>query len=389
MRTLYRLGIAGAIFGYFVACSPVQFQGLPAEGPGVTTKAYVCDKVCSGNSCIQRCSTEKTVGEGLVDILIVNDNSGSMSFEQAKMADRFSTFVQSLGSLDYRIAMTTTDISNRFSQSPSPSMNPYRNDGKQDGLLLEFTSGVKYIDRSTPNKETLFANTIKREETLTCEQSGFKTCPSSDERGIFAANLTLDQEGTVAQFLRPLAHLAIVILSDEDERGLSDSRSVLDDSDKQLITSFPLENYDKPETLVSRFKARFPEKTMSVHSIIVKPGDIACRNAQTGQGGNAWVRGVEGYSYAALTNLTGGKLGSICANDYGSQLTDIGYSLQEKVTSLPLKCHPLNDDFSVSLTPQPTTTIQAEADFSTMVVNFKGQMPPLTKIRLDYDCAAP
>lgn len=389
MRAFIKFGIAGVVFGYFVACSPVKFQAAPAGGDGVVNvKANdVCPRVCQGNSCVLKCSTEKTVGEGLVDILIVDDNSGSMSTEQSKMADRFSTFIQSLGSLNYRIAITTTDISSNFSSTPANAVNPVRNNGVlQDGNLIQFSNGTKFIDRNTSNIESVFANAIKRQETLDCEQSGFKNCPSGDERGIFAANLVLER--TASEFARPTAHFAVIFLSDEDERGLSDSRSDQNDGDPILRQMYPLENKDLPETFVSNFAARFPDKTMSAHSIIVKPGDTTCRDAQTGQGGNAWVRGVEGYSYAKLSDLTGGQVGTICADDYGSQLQDIGYHLQNQVSSMPFQCQPINNQFNIVFTPQPAQAIDVEADFNRMVLEIKGQVPPLTRISLTYDCVA-
>lgn len=391
MGSLIRIGFAVLTVGYFLACSPVKFEGVEAEGPRVEEKAFICEKVQRGDIFVQKCVTEKMVGEGLVDILIVNDNSGSMSTEQAKMADRFSTFVQSMGSLDYRIAMITTDVSSHFSSTPAGVQNlPAEQNGNgkwQDGNLIEFAPGVKFLDRSTPNKETLFANTIKRQETLTCEQSGYQNCPSGDERGIFAANLALDKEGTVAQFMRPTAHLAIIILSDEDERGLSDPRSVQTPSDEQLRQMYPLENYDLPQTLVSRFQSRYPDKTLSAHSIVVPDND--CRDKQTGQS-NSWIRGVVGYSYIALSSLTGGKVGTICADDYGSQLTQIGFALKDRVTSLPFQCRPLNDnEWDVKYNPKPVNAIDVVADFNNMSLNIKGELPPLTKVRLEYFCAAP
>ena len=42
-------------------------------------------------------------------ILIVDDNSGSMHYEQKSMAQRMSTFLQQLKGLDWRVAITTTD----------------------------------------------------------------------------------------------------------------------------------------------------------------------------------------------------------------------------------------------------------------------------------------
>lgn len=390
MRAFWKLGVASLVFGYFAACSPVQFEKM-AEPP-CGSDGVACIQKCTGSSCIQSYSLERRVGEGLVDILFVNDNSGSMSQEQAKMAERFPTFLQTLDSrgLDYRVAITTTDISSTFSSTPVGVKNnagPYNGWGKyQDGKFIEFSSGLKFLTRDTPSRYELFSQTIKRQETIDCENSGYQNCPSGDERGVFAVNLALDRESKVSEFIRPTAHMAVIILSDEDERGMSDPRSAENDNDRTVMSMYPLESYDRPETLVSRFKQLFPAKTLSVHSIIVKPGDKACLSAQTGQSGNAFIRGTEGFTYAKLTEMTGGILGSICEADYGAQLQQIGYSLASQVTSLPLSCRPINDDFQITLEPALGHDVNATADFQKMEVQIHEQLPPMTKVTLKYEC---
>src|SRR6185436_15414002 len=93
----------------------------------------------------------------------------------------------------------------------------------QDGKFLQFTntshqgSGLYVINKNTPNAQDLFQGTIQRSETLACDQSGFSAaaCPSTDERGIYAANLAI--KSGQHSFFRQGAHLALVILSDENE----------------------------------------------------------------------------------------------------------------------------------------------------------------------------
>lgn len=392
MRAFWKLGIASVVFGYFAACSPVQFEKMPEAPCG--SEGVACIQKCTGANCIQSYTLEKRVGEGLVDILFVDDNSGSMSQEQRKMAERFPTFLQTLDArgLDYRIAITTTDVSSTFSSTPAGIKNPPSqwngNGAYQDGKLLEFSSGLKFLTRDTPSKYDLFTQTIQRKETLDCENSNYQSCPSGDERGIFAANLTLDREAKMPEFIRPTAHLAIIVLSDEDERGMSDARSAENDNDRSVMAMYPLESYDLPETLISRFKQQFPSKTLSVHSIIVKPNEPgkACLRAQTGQSGNPFIRGTEGYSYEKLSNRTGGVVGSICESDYGAQLQQIGYSLASEVTSLPFSCRPINDDFDVTFEPALGHDVNVTADFDKMVLQIGEQLPPMTKVTLKYDC---
>lgn len=373
--------ISGAmIFAYFVACAPVQFNGDKADDTG-TTSQDICPRVCdaSGNSCVLRCEVNRTAGTGLVDILIVNDNSGSMSSEQRRMGSRFPDFLNSIGSLDYQIAMTTTDVS----ASPGNGPNYINQYGKlQDGNLIEFSPGLTVLKNTTAGKESLFNNAIQRQETLNCETSGFRVCPSSDERGIFAANLFLDR--TAGALFRPTAHFAMIILSDEDERGLSNSNAI----NRRQGTMMPLEAYDKPKTFVDKMKTNYPQKTFSVHSLIVRPGDSNCLNAQlSNYDPNIW--GYEGFSYKQLSDMTGGTVGTICSDDYGAQLGAISNSIRMQISALPFQCRPIGDQYSVTFTPQPAGTIRTSADFATMQLVVSDPVPPGTKINLTYECAIP
>jgi len=392
MNHQLRLALAIGMISYFGACAPVKFETLPKDGKGVVTR-------CENQVCTDTYTEERMVGEGLVDILIVNDNSGSMSFEQAKMANAFTGFIDSLGSLNWRLAMTTTDISSpagtrpdSYLYNPSTAYNGYG--ALQDGKLIDFGGGQKYLAGSPASTSTERANnnskfnaTIKRQETINCESSGFTQCPSGDERGIFAANLALQNHA--GQFARPTAHFAVVILSDEDERGISSYNPSTDSNDMQVKQMYPLESMDHPQTLIDRSRSLFPEKTMSVHSIIVRPGDSSCFNSQIGQvAGNPWIRGSYGFAYQHLSQLTGGVVGNICASNYTTQLQQIGMTIQNQVTSIPFRCRPINDDYDVTFTPQPASAVNVTADFSRMLLKIDSVLPPMTKVKLTYTCVS-
>ncbi len=392
MERQLRAGIAVLMLSYFGACAPVSFDTLPTSNdPKVVVK-------CEGTVCTYDVTDERTVGEGLVDILIVNDNSGSMSFEQAKMASAFSGFLSSINNLDYRIGMTTTDVSDlrqRIGTLSNLGYNPpgpYNQYGAlQDGKLIEFASGLKYLDRTTPDKENLFNVTVRRPETARCESSGFTQCPSGDERGIVAATLSI--KNYLANYARPTAHLAVIILSDEDERGVSKynpcagyATPAETNNCLAIRAAYPFEPADEPQAMVDAFRAQYPNKTMAVHSIVVKPGDTACRNAQTGQVAAPMpVLGQEGYAYKMLSTLTGGTLGNICEANYTDQLQDIGFTIGEQVTSLPFRCRPNSDNFDVLFNGVKQTT-GFSADFNTMVLSVTASLAPMTKVTLKYSC---
>lgn len=312
-----------------------------------------------------------TVTVGEVDILVIDDNSGSMYPEQVEMANRFPGFLDSLVRLDYRIAITTTDVKNN------------------GGSFLNFPNGQKYIYNSSRVADSrhydnidLFQRTIKRPETELCDSSGYTNCPSGDERGIYAMNLAIERSDQ-RSFFRPGGHLAVIVLSDEDER-----------SNGGQITGYPLENFDLPETFVSRTKQFLgATKSVSVHSIIIKPNDTQCFDIQNSQTG---VRGYYGYKYAELSsptaalkgesNLMTGTLGSICSNNYTTELGSIANRINQTVKSIQLPCHPVDDEVEVVFDPSPSQQI-----YYTIGSDNRLELTPAasagTKVSLKYKCS--
>ena len=357
-KLTYTMALVGALLA--LGCSPVRFSKSASCGEAGNPACKVTPS--------ERRQVDKTIttGKPQADILFVDDNSGSMSTEQGKMGDKFPDFISSLGSIDYRIAITTTDVS---SDTNPPSVANL-NGALQDGKFIEFESGVNVLIPTLSNIAQLFAGAIKRPETLTCDSSGFKTCPSPDERGIYAANLAVDRADP--DFFRPNAHLAVVILSDEDERSRGGT-----------ITGFELEDQDMPANFVANVKAKFGEaKSLAVHAIIIKPGDETCLDEQNSQPG---VRGSEGKKYAELANLTNGTIGSICSSNYGEEMGAIGSSVADAVNSIDLECAPIDDQVTTEVNPRPSD-LEITLDKEQKKIRFNRTLPAETTVRVIYDC---
>jgi hypothetical protein len=396
MKRLYKLTFAFVIVSYWVACAPKNF----AKDTEVN-KCQNFGEVCTSSAGRDYFEYTKTANGGLVDILFVDDNSGSMSFEQANIANRFSSFLSALDAryIDYRIGVTTTDVSSAATSvttddSTSAALYNEARPINQNGALLDGSLvGGTYITAAMSNREQLFKSFIQRPETIQCENflrqyptaqppaAGLHAnCPNGDERGIFAANLFVTKNP--ASFIRPNAHLAIVFLADEDERsGLYLNASNV---------AYQLESNDQPETLVSNVKSLYSGKSLSVHSIIVRPGDSSCLNQQSNQMGpngsygitkNA-VLGSYGAKYAQATSLTDGILGDICANDYGSQLATISANIVDRISEITLACeNPGN--LAVTLAPpqsQITWTVVGNR------LQFSEALPAGTQVKLKYSC---
>lgn len=237
-----------------------------------------------------------------VDILLVDDNSASMEYEQESMAKRMSTFMSVLAGLDWRIAITTTD----------PTHNVWG-----DGRLLDMKGLGKqnYISSETDPKKAQKA----LEDTIQRSEIG-----NSSEQGIFATyravERSLNSTDPNAQFFRNDANFATVVISDEDE------------SAKQMRNI--------PENLLSFVQKTWPAKNFAFHSIINRSGDTQCKNTY----GNTYGATYEKMSRLTGAGMVGGAIiGSVCESDYGSQLKGIGDSVQAMQKIIDLQCTPIGD----------------------------------------------
>src|SRR5690348_11639960 len=89
--------MASGILGFYQNCSPVGFSqqsSSPCSGADCLNKA---DNVPV--SVTQDVTFNAPVSK--VDILFIDDDSGSMSTEQSNLGSRLNTFVSQLGNLDW------------------------------------------------------------------------------------------------------------------------------------------------------------------------------------------------------------------------------------------------------------------------------------------------
>lgn len=396
MKSWLRWTMGMALLGTYVACSPKQFSKDPAF------------KACqdSGQQCLVQGGRDyfdysETVEGGKVDVLVVTDNSASMSYEQARLAERFGNFISNMATkhMNFRLAVVTTDIS-----GPGNAPRSVNQQGAlQDGRLIAFSDGSKYLTRdsgSVGQIDQMFKAVVQRPETLACEnyiktqledcqsrgvsmmacmsrpeyESGYvAACPSGDERGVYAAHLVVQNNSD--GFIRPEADLALIILSDEDVRSGSYYGG--------HATNFPLAEEDKSDTLISLIAQKYPQKTFAAHSIIVRHGDQSCLNSQSQQTLGV-VSGSYGIEYDWLRHKTGGVQGNICASDYGAQLQSIFDNIESKVVDKVLIHCSAPDDLNVTLENN------SNAGISWTVVDrevrFSAKLPAGTTVRVRYSC---
>lgn len=257
--------------------------------------------------------------DNAADILFVVDNSGSMEEEQLEMARRSSRFFSKVRQLDWRVGMITTDPYLVDPAKPSSAPNNY-----SDGQLLQFPNQSYWLDAGMTQEEAWeqFSLTVRRDESGNGHERGIRNVYRSIQRSQnpSASGINL----LLSQFFRPQASLSIVLISDEDETLVDGAGNPL--SDLQMSQGAELVRYVE--------QTWGADKEFQFNSIIVRPGDAAC------------ISQFERYGeiYSELSQLTGGVVEDICANDYSGALDNIGSGVVNLQTSYDLQCVPQDID---------------------------------------------
>lgn len=263
-----------------------------------------------GSRKVSQVFTQGTEGK-MLDIIMVVDNSTSMAAEQEKLGDRIDTFLQTLDGVDWRVGITTTDV--------SAGLYGLR------GSLLEFGhTGKIYIDPQTPNHLELFKATVVRGESLNCAGE----CPSGNEEGLTATMMAVDKRNSDnAGFFREGADLGVLYLSDEDEQSTGPISAT------------------KPQDVLNKMNEAFAdEKRLLSYGIILMPSDLGCYAVQAPDGNF-------GDFVADLAAMTGGLVGSICDNDYAPTLGKIADHAKELLRYVELGAAPITGSVSVRFVP--------------------------------------
>lgn len=242
------------------------------------------------------------------DILFVIDNSRSMAGEQELLRNGFPSFTSTInaasgGTLDWHIAITTTDVVNT-------------GPGRQ-GELVPFSSAPPntYFLSSAMNVDQ--ANTAFQ-ATVTVGIGG-----SGSERGIAAARMLAQREYAAATsrgFLRPDTPLSVIVLSDEDEASTG-------------RTSPQFGPINDPANFISGIREldtlSSGLKTITFHSVVAASNDCLAAGA-------AHI----GTTYMELSTMTDGIIGDICALNasYQEQLESLAVNIVNEAKTYSLPC---------------------------------------------------
>lgn len=308
-----------------------------------------------------------TTSNNKLDILLVVDDSSSMLADNQRLASRLQGFVNDLSAqgFDWQMCATVTNATRYSSSDP----NYYW------GLSQNWSGNPntpKWILKSgTANTNQIFTDTINA--------IGAGWAGTDDERAIKAAwwHLWNGEPGVAGTSgcYRADAGLAVIVLSDEDERSIGGDQTQAYYQDEK---NKPLESDDLPQTYVNYVKQVFGNtKRFSVNSIIVRPQDTTCKASQDAEGSISHY----GTKYAELSNLTGGYIGSICDTDYSTNLNYFKSVIVKSQASFPLQCSaPTN----MNVTVNPTYTYTSSISNSRII--FTPQVNSGSSVNLKYVC---
>lgn len=359
----------------FVGCGPVRFsadtKSLASVDPnndGSDTNTPP-DGTDNGSTKNMRYVGTVERAANKVDIVLVVDDSSSMAPDNAKLANRLSGFVTSLenSDIDWQMCVTVTRAVNTSSGYRWGASMFWQNYTPPAGT-------PQYILRSSAsNLSTIFSS------TMTYIGSGWAN--SDDERGIKSAywhvyNGDLRYSNNSGCY-RQDAALAYIFISDEDERSVGGDQSAVFYASEG---NKPLENDDKPEVFIDWVKSTFgSNKRFTANSIIVIPGDTACMTSQDANGAS---KSHYGHTYARLSSLTGGGVGSICATDYAANLNLFLNRITNSLGSVPLECAPVGN-VTVTISPNMGTVTSRVEGINLILTP---AVPEGRTITVDYKC---
>ncbi len=264
------------------------------------------------------------------DVLFVVDNSCSMYEEQTNLADNFQVFVDTLTAADsdWRLAVITTDNTG-LGRHPSQG---------------EFLGPV--ITRNTADPASEFSS-----QALGADVDG-----SATEVGLETAWLSTQpggDGGAGGDFWRDEATLSVVILSDENEQGIT-----------------PVADYVNGWFALKGGASEL----VRVHAIVGDVPQSPCIQAEPAR------------RYVDAVNLTGGQFVSICATDWAVNLESVALGSITERQRFALAEHPVPETIDIHVDGVRVVGGWAYEGAGNSVVFDPDEIPPGgALVRIDYE----
>ena len=225
-----------------------------------------------------------------VDVLWVVDNSGSMGPRQQNLAKNFHSFIDlfTQGSIDFRIAVTTTDI---FKDQGQLQGSPKVITPQTGNVVSAFAANIAVGTKGSPYEAGLQAAQMALDRQAQTNQPKTDALTQCQEGCNTQRDTATCQQACLAsagfEFLRPDAYLYLVFVTDEEDRSGQDIRYYW----RTFETAKGIGN----------------DGTVTTAAII---GDVPSNGCGA----------TPGARYVALSKLTGGEVGSICDVSFAATL---------------------------------------------------------------------
>lgn len=331
-----------AVLTSLQSCKSSQFTGGSTRSPAlppVQVRQFVQDtrevrqvQVKQGSSGANNNQVHNVTAMGIVDIVVVVDNSGSMKEEQTNLSSRMSPLLSAIRDSDWRMVVVSTDANNEYFRGP--------------------------ISKSNFNVDNTFANYV-----MNAGVNG-----SGLERPILRAVDALRWRPLFGgSWLRQNSAVAVVILTDEDNCHIDNDKgygcSGFSDASGTYLTNY-------------LSSIRTIGTDARVYGIFWHPSQAQAQCTTALKQANI---------IAEVVQQTGGTWGSICDADYSATLSKISNDVAKILKAdFVLSSQPDPGTFKMTVNGQPWTDYQ----LSGLQVRFTRKPPVGSAVRVEYRSGA-
>ncbi len=277
-----------------------------------------------------------------LEILFVVDVSESMDDNLKNTGKNMLSLLSYIQDKNWRMAFTTADHGDhdQSKQGTPDRWESYTGDDPRFGKFMRLERNGEVLqqfilNRDTPRYETVFQDTLTRQDPSDCERPPF--CQSHNEqplRSLLSAVSRYKTDKKARQFFKPGVDTVVIIATDEDERS----------EDFRRATT--------AEKVIQTYKNVFKGQGKRLFGFSISIQDEQCYREEK-RAGLFGSKASYGHIVGRLAELTGGKNISLCSEDYGSVLAEISKITRALMQSLTLsEMFYIPETVKVSLIPE-------------------------------------